>query len=46
MPEEAYVGVDKKKFESNYSVYIKIAEREFISKNCKSAIKNFKNVRN
>ena len=41
MPAEA---VDKKKLEANFSVYTKIAEREFISKNFKSAIKSFKNV--
>lgn len=36
---------DKKKLEANYLVYIKIAEREFLEKNFKSAIKNFKNVK-
>lgn len=42
------VAIEKekqKKLESNYSIYIKIAEREFLSKNFKNAIKNFKNVR-
>ncbi len=42
MPAEI---ADKKKLEANYSVYIKIAEREFLEKNFKSAIKNFKNVK-
>lgn len=35
---------DKKKLAANYSVYVKVAEREFLGKNFKSALKSFKNV--
>ena len=35
---------ERRKLESNYSVYIKIGEREYLGKNYKVAIKSFKNV--
>lgn len=37
-------AIDKKKLEGNYSVYIKIAEREYLGKNYESSFKALKKV--
>lgn len=43
---EVVVSVgEKKKLESNFGIYLKVAEREFLGKNFKSALKSFKNVK-
>lgn len=38
-------SIEERKLLSGLQVYLKVGEREFLAKNFKSALKNFKNVR-